>query len=62
MVSRIVDSEGIFSWTELVTEATLEARAGHVSGLDVSKDACPVFGSEVTLCTLELATTIFVDP
>ena len=61
MVSRIVDSEGIFSWTELVTEATLEARAGHVSGLDVTGDAGPVFGGEVTLSTLKLTTTIFVD-
>ena len=62
MVSRIVDSEGIFCGTELVTETTLEARAGHVSGLDVSGDTGPVFGSEVTIRTLKLATTIFVDP
>ena len=62
MVSRIMDSEGIFGWAELVTEATLEAWGGHVSGLNVSRDAGPVFGSEVTLRTLKLATTIFVNP
>ena len=62
MVSRVVDSEGIFSWAKLVTEATLKAWAGHVSGLDMPGDAGPVFGSEVTLRTLKLATAIFVDP
>ena len=61
MVSRVVDSEGISCWTELVTEATLVAWAGHVSGLDVTGDAGPVFGGEVTFCTLKLTPTIFVD-
>ena len=61
MVSRVVDSEGISGWTELVTEATLVTWAGHVSGLDVPGDAGPVFGGEVTLCTLKLTTTVFVD-
>ena len=62
MVSRVVDSEGILSWAKLVTEATLKAWAGHVSGLYVPGDAGPVFGSEVTLRTLKLATAIIVDP
>ena len=62
MVSRIVDREGIFCWAELVTEATLEAWGGHVFSLDVSGDPGPVFGSEVTIRTLELTTTIFVNP
>ena len=62
MVSRVVDSEGVFSWAKLVTEATLKAWAGHVSGLDGPGDAGTVFGSEVTLRTLKLATAIFVDP
>ena len=41
MVSRVVDSEGISGWTELVTEATLVAWA-EVSGLDVPGDGGPV--------------------
>ena len=62
MVSGIMDREGIFCWAELVTEATLETWGGHVFGLNVSRDPGPIFGSEVTICTLKLATTIFVDP
>ena len=62
MISRVVDSEGISGWTELITEKTLEAGTGHVSGLNVPGDAGPILGGEVTLRTLKLTATIFADP